>query len=731
MGENNVFDLSGLDSSLELNLSLDPAFDLNDSADIIQHPGTESEEDNRFKLVKKAVQHYLKYNLTLSCLEATLKLMNEGQNNQKKLPETKYLIFKTIADRSPFNFGRKYYVKCSKCNIFSRGSCDKQKQECEKCRKTLIPGETNFFVYMPVEHQLIQSLTLNWDSIQTFNTIQETDSISDVHSATALKSINRSFENTDQNILSLTLNTDGANKFKSNSVSVWPIQLIQNYLPPDIRFQPLHILTVGLYYGDHKPNCLEYFEPLVSEFKMLKDRGLNVTIGKEEYVFCPLITHIVVDLPAKRMVQCIRQFNGYHSCTYCLHPGTRIEISKKTKVVRYTNEEFSLRSEVATLRAMSKRNFKPDNDDGVMGLSCLVSLPKFQIIKGFGVDYMHCVCIGVVRNFLNFFMNPKHYKRAFYLNKTKLSVLEKKFLSIKPISEIERKPKPFANRCDYTANEQRSILLYYFPVCLIGVLPSKYLNNFQLLSFAIYILLKPSISNDDLTKAEKYLKDFVYGFEILYGKSAMVMNIHLLTHIVESVRHLGPLWTQSAFPFERNNGTLLKSITGTTNILDQMSSKYLLRKYLQKPLKLNVDHFIKFSGRSITLRNMSLTLYEDGSDKYISIMNQTLTVYRGIQINGVKYTSRIKKELKKSVDYFIGLKSGTLGIAKFYVAHENKKYVFLDEYETIETIGHILDVEPTTVHIFAPVEFIDKKFIYMKLNNKEYITCMPNNFENE
>lgn len=733
MGENDVFDLSGLDSSLELNLSIDPSFDLNDSIGTHQNLDEEGEKNVQLNLFEKAIQHYLKHNLTLPCLEETLKLMNDARTSQEKLPQTKYLIFKTLEEKSPYNLRRIYYVKCSKCKIYSNGSSTKQKQECKRCGKVLVVSETNFFVYIPVTYQLIQSLNVNWSVIQKYNdTLDDTgDLMTDVHSAIFLRNIYDSFINSEQNVLSLTLNTDGANKFKSNNFSVWPIQLIQNYLPPEVRFKPINILTVGLYYGEHKPDCMAYFEPLVSEFKMFSERGLNLTIEKKEYIFCPLITHVVVDLPAKRMLQCIRQFNGYNACTYCKHPGTQIKISGIKKVVRYTNEEFALRSEVDTLKAMYKRNFNPDNNDGVMAMSCLVSLPKFKIIKGFGVDYMHCVPLGVLRRILDFFINPKHHSRAFYLNKTKLALLEKKFLSIKPISEIKRKPKPLRHRSEYKANELRSILLYYFPVCLIGVLPSRYVNHFQQLSFAIYILLKSYISNDDLIKAEKYLKDFVHEFETIFGKSAMVMNIHLLTHIVESVKWLGPLWTQSAFPFERNNGVLLKSITGATDILDQMTSKYLLQKYLQKSFKCKVDDSIKFTGRSITMKDVSLTLYEDCSDKYISIKNQTLNVYRAIQINKVKYTSRAKKELKKSIDYFIGLKSGTFGIAKFYVTHGNKKYVFLDEYETIETIGHILDVEPTTVNVFAPVDTIDKKYIYMKLNKKEYITCMPNNFENE
>lgn len=257
------------------------------------------------------------------------------------------------------------------------------------------------------------------------------------------------------------------------------------------------------------------------------------------------------------------------------------------------------------------------------------------------------------------------------------------------------------------------------------------MKNFQELSIAIYILSKSSISAGDLFEAEQKLRDFVQEFEILYGKSEMVMNVHLLLHIVESVKSLGPLWTHSAFPFERNNGILLKLISGTTDILDQISSKYLLRRYLQKSPYFEFDNPMKFIGRPTILANVSMTLYEDCSDKRIKIVNRNLSAYRGIKINGIKYTSRRYKQLKKSIDYFIELKSGTFGIAKYYVSHENQAYVFLEEYETIETIGHILDVEPTSVNIYAPVESIARKYIYMNLLKKEYIACMPNNFENE
>lgn len=257
------------------------------------------------------------------------------------------------------------------------------------------------------------------------------------------------------------------------------------------------------------------------------------------------------------------------------------------------------------------------------------------------------------------------------------------------------------------------------------------MEHFQQFSSAIYILLKSSISSDDLIEAEQKLRIFTRDFEAFYGEHEMVMNVHLVTHIVDSVRKLGPLWTQSAFPFERNNGVLLKSIRGSTDILDQMSCKYLLKRYLQRSFEYKSNSSIKFIGRPIIIKDITMNLCEDGSDKCMKIKNGKMSAYRAIKINGIKYTSRLNKELKKSIDYFIGLESGSFGIAKYYIIHENKNYVVIEEYEAMDTIGHILDVEPTTVNIYASVDSIVKKYIYMKLNDKEYISCMPNNFENE
>ena len=46
---------------------------------------------------------------------------------------------------------------------------------------------------------------------------------------------------------------------------------------------------------------------------------------------------------------------------------------------------------------------------GVKGSSVMLSLPGFDIIKSFPIDYMHCVLLGVVRRLLSSWFGSTHH----------------------------------------------------------------------------------------------------------------------------------------------------------------------------------------------------------------------------------------------------------------------------------------------------------------------------------
>ena len=123
----------------------------------------------------------------------------------------------------------------------------------------------------------------------------------------------------------------------------------------------------------------------------------------------------------------------------------------------------------------------------------------------------------------------------------------------------------------FAASEYRSWMLYYGFPAMQGILPHSFVEHFMLFSEAIWILLQTSPSSSQIDKAEELLDQFCSQFEALYGKNYFkcynaianwytgerycTANLHILRHFAFSVRHLGPLWCHSCFPFEDSNGS--------------------------------------------------------------------------------------------------------------------------------------------------------------------------------
>nr|XP_020441759.1 uncharacterized protein LOC109951534 [Monopterus albus] len=159
------------------------------------------------------------------------------------------------------------------------------------------------------------------------------------------------------------------------------------------------------------------------------------------------------------------------------------------------------------------------------------------------------------------------------------------FEKIKPPVEITRTPRSLSERKFWKASEWRAFLLFYALPILKGILPVRFWNNLFLLVFSIYTLLQDTIKTRSILMAEVALKKFVIEFQRLYGKNHMTFNIHLLTHVTQSVKHWGPLWATSTFPFESNMGTLLKYFHGTQYVPSQIARKFLMWRELPEKAK--------------------------------------------------------------------------------------------------------------------------------------------------
>lgn len=102
----------------------------------------------------------------------------------------------------------------------------------------------------------------------------------------------------------------------------------------------------------------------------------------------------------------------------------------------------------------------------------------------------------------------------------------------------------------WKATEFRMFLLYTGSVILSSYLDTNIYNNFMLLFSAIAILFSPTLSSLHLQYAEILLQMFVTHFGQVYGKDALVYNVHSLVHLAQDVRLHGCLDNFSPFPYE-------------------------------------------------------------------------------------------------------------------------------------------------------------------------------------
>lgn len=278
----------------------------------------------------KFLNFYLKNNLTFDCLVDAARLINSVPNSLFKVPETKYKLMKEFSTEAvPFHLN----VFCDGCKGYYCGEAG-DLIVCIRCNTKLRPKETNFFISINVSIQLHNIIKQNWNEIIEYQRLRNVSGISDIMDSEIIKHLSQ--KNPYGLKLALLLNTDGIQVSKSSKKSLWPIQLLCNFLPPKIRFHQRNIVIAGLCLDMKNVGMLSFFKPLGEEFTKISTEGLMMELDGVNRLLYFHVTHCSVDLPAQSLVQGINLYSGYNACTICLHAGVPIENTQNTSsYVRY------------------------------------------------------------------------------------------------------------------------------------------------------------------------------------------------------------------------------------------------------------------------------------------------------------------------------------------------------------------------------------------------------------
>ena len=225
-----------------------------------------------------------------------------------------------------------------------------------------------------------------------------------------------------------------------------------------------------------------------------------------------------------------------------------------------------------------------------LGVSPFTHIDSIDMIKNFPLDYMHLICLGVIRTLVCFWMHPKRKPRLDARTLNKLSDLLNEIGKSIP-KEFNRRPQKLSDAGKWKATVSRTFLLYIGLIILQNILPDDYLKHFNKLSCAIRILCSPIDYDKNNAYAEKLLIEFVEEFKFLYGGEYLTYNFHNLIHLAKDCKEHGPLDDFSAFCFENNLFTIKLLLRKRTKILQQLHRRLIERKkYFKKEAEQNIQY---------------------------------------------------------------------------------------------------------------------------------------------
>lgn len=413
----------------------------------------------------------------------------------------------------------------------------------------------------------------------------------------------------DETDISIVVGVDGLPIFKSNPEQFWPILA---YIRPENN----NVFPIGIYCGKEKPaDSNEFMKQFINEAKLLIDTGISIN----NKVYNLKIDNFCCDAPAKSFLLKTKGHSGFYSCTRC-------ETEGKYLLNRMCFPYTSL-SRCPPKRTHTNYIRMSNEDHHIGNLSIISTLPSFDVVTCFSLDYMHLVCLGVVRKMILLWIKgPINIRYPSW----KIKQISKHIEDIKVnmSCEFARKPRKLDEVNRWKATEFRTFLLYIGTILTKPVLTDEHWKHFFGFSIAMLILISPDKSKY-IHIARKLLDNFVKNFEIIYGQHFISHNIHGITHICDDYEKFGPLDNCSAFPFENYMGSL----------------KRMLRKP-HKPLQQIVKRYDEICCLKSTIGSKKKTSYQfGGPHKRGPIIENEFN-----DLNGDQFTSIILESMKIKIN---------------------------------------------------------------------------------
>jgi hypothetical protein len=469
----------------------------------------------------------------------------------------------------------------------------------------------------------------------------------------------------DEKEFSLAINIDGLPLFKNSAhFHLYPILVrVQEY--------PSKIFTAGLYCSNksskqdmiHPDELLKLF---ADDIRKLSYEGLPTAVASFTF---KIGGPFICDAPCRADLKQIVHHSGYYACERC-------KVRGNYKGHHVTFEEIS-----APERTKESFNAKDDKKHHV-GSSTLLENLGIDMVNNFVIDYMHNVCLGVMKRLLQRWVKSPKANKSPQFGRDAVQHLTRNISQVSPhvSRDFNRRLEGGLRKLSYwKATEFRLFLLYVGPVVLksINVISREKYTSFLKLSVAIRLLLTNSQENN-LSFVESLLREFVNDCVKQYTTEFISYNVHNLIHLPSDYKRYKNLENISAFPFESYLGCLKACLRSGFKPLKQIE-KYVTIKNMRNfnPASKNIECVGSVESDSNEELKMCLKktkingiVFKSCSvpshDNCVILQDGAVAIITNIILTGKKNKLTIKKFSKKKDFFKYPVASSYIGI--YYVA---------------------------------------------------------------
>ncbi|XP_053201955.1 uncharacterized protein LOC128386873 [Panonychus citri] len=491
----------------------------------------------------------------------------------------------------------------------------------------------------------------------------------DVSSATQAKKIKSSVSENGVVKLTLTIHGDEVQAGSSSTVKIFPIFISINEIQPEFRRK--HFFLANLFVGKNKPSVSSFLGPLIQELKSLENIPVSWIDEQNKEWKCTFhLVCLIADAPMRAYLRSVRQFNHIHGCDWCL-----IKASSSRGARVFPNLE---RSESNTLKRKHSDFIRfadsglENGDDslnqrfaGLNGNSPFLELSSFDMVKSISVEPMHCLVLGIFRSLITkgWFGTDQLDLFERDVNRNILrEALSSRLLQIKVPTDFGRAPRDLNQLRFWKSAEFDSFLVYYLFSTIKGLLKPRVVKHMMCLVRIYFLSHRGQINREKIDELRNLIEEFQSGVAVHYGTNFLTYNLHILTHMPDSLINLGPNSNVSSYPLEDYMGILKEKVRRSSNIAPSLVRTFINDFKYQEILLTKINDWRLNESE---MEDFGFNKFVEGNGKTIYMKDKVLPVDK------IKFLRIIREEISledNEVEFF---KSVSINKKRF----SSKKYV--------------------------------------------------------